>query len=1003
MNKIILGIISIFLFYGSLQGQIFTRITEGEIVKETGASNGCSWADYNNDGYLDLFVVCDNSEKNHLYKNKGDGTFNVVFCGQLTNMGSPTPGCSWGDYDNDGYLDLFVTALDFTKNFLYKNNGDNTFTPIVHEVIQPEGNASFGISWGDYNNDGYLDIFVANGGWIGSQKNFLYHNNGDGTFTKINTGTIINDNGASRGCSWGDYDNDGDLDLYVTNQDFDNFFYENNGNGTFSKIVSEITDSYEIYAIGSSWGDYDNDGDLDLFITNCWGEKNQLYINNGDKTFTKVTHGNIVNDEETSWGSSWGDYDNDGDLDLFVGNWGNNSLYQNNGDGTFRKITNDFIVKDGGDSQGCVWGDYDRDGDLDLFVVNKNDQQNLLYQNNGNSNNWVNIKCIGVYSNRSAIGVKVRIKAEINGAEVWQMREISTQTGYCAQNSLNAHFGLGDATKIDSIKIEWPSDTIDVMTDIAVNQFIKMFEDAKSSKISISAKQFDFDSVLIGFPEHMKLIISYIGTEELIINNIISDNSDFTVDPTNFVLGPGQSREVYITFSPDSSGVSSGTLVIESNDPVSILILNLNGYASFPPVIFITPDEFQADLLHGDTIQKTLTLLNNGGSDLIFTINLLEVLDTNKTDTKSGNKICGDFSFSAAGFFQNWNIKPEQSFNSKGSKVIKRNESTDEFWQLLYTDPDELDLTYDIKNIFADISNDEIRFKLESYKSWDDPFYQGVTAIYIDADQEISTGYNPDTEREFGWQLGIDYVITRDFSLYENGLYAWNDLIKKFERIENLSANIITNNSNELILGVLRQHLRKYSAINFALLSGYRYDQHGDYVPDPGKGHITFYFPIPWLDLNITEGVIQPDNQQEITITFKALNLIAGDYKAKLLLLTNDPAVNTDTIPISLTVNSATGLREDITMVQNEFLLNPCHPNPFSSKTIISYHLPEETMVNLSIYDIFGKLVTTLVKQRQSPGSYFIEWNATNFPAGIYFYRIEAGKFCNTRKCLLIN
>jgi len=290
--------------------------------------------------------------------------------------GGGSIGSSWGDYDNDGHLDLFVTNRSGQVKFLYRNKGDGTFVRITNGDIVDRGGRSRGSSWGDYNNDGNLDLFVAN---IESQNNFLYRNNGDGTFSKITAGKIVKDGGNSRGSNWGDYDNDGDLDLFVTNQSGQsNFLYRNNGNGTFTRITDGqiVNDGGD--SIGSSWGDYDNDGDLDLFVTNRNGENNFLYRNNGNSTFSKITDGVIVNDGGHSLGSGWADFDNDGNLDLFIAEFndvdqnllGNNFLYRNKGDGTFAKITTGSIVNDAGRSFGSSWGDYNGDGYVDLFVTN---------------------------------------------------------------------------------------------------------------------------------------------------------------------------------------------------------------------------------------------------------------------------------------------------------------------------------------------------------------------------------------------------------------------------------------------------------------------------------------------------------------------------------------------------------------------------------------------------------------------------------------------------------
>jgi hypothetical protein len=463
----------------------FTRITEGEIVNDGGSSQGVSWIDYDNDGYLDMFVsnlIWPSGQDNWLYHNAGDGTFEKMTGSFPGNDSGLSRTSTWGDFDNDGDPDCFVSNWPDERNFLYINEGDGSFSKVTSGEIVNEVRGSPAAGWGDYDNDGDLDLFVANYG-----PNSLFRNDGQ-DFTKITSGDIATDVSDSYSAAWADYDNDGDLDLFVTSNyvNLNNYLYTNNGDGTFDKVTGQniVSDGGESF--GGSWGDYDNDGDLDLFVPNIsysTNGNNFLYNNNGDGIFTRITEGDIVTDGGYSFGSAWGDYDNDGDLDLFVANYpyhgqSGDFLYENNADGTFTKVTGESVVIDEGASYGAAWGDYDRDGDLDLFVAKfaNGNENNALYRNNGNSNHWMNIKCIGTFSNASAIGAKVRTKATINGHTTWQLREISAQTGYCSQNSLNAHFGLSDATVIDSIKIEWPSGMIDILTNVDVNQFLTVRE-----------------------------------------------------------------------------------------------------------------------------------------------------------------------------------------------------------------------------------------------------------------------------------------------------------------------------------------------------------------------------------------------------------------------------------------------------------------------------------------------------------------------------------------------
>jgi enediyne biosynthesis protein E4 len=230
-------------------------------------------------------------------------------------------------------------------------------------------------------------------------------------------------------------------------------------------------------SVCAAWGDCDNDGYLDLFVS-VFGGNNLLYRNNRDSTFTKITTGHIVTDGGNSVGCTWGDYDNDGNLDLFVSNASGqrNLLYRNNGDGTFAKMTIGNIVTDVGDSIGCTWGDYDNDGFLDLFVANRSGQNNFLYHNDGNSNHWLRVKCVGTVSNRAAIGAKVRIKASIAGIERWQLRQISGGDGENNSDSLMAQLGLGDATVVDAVRVEWPSGVVQEFEKTAANQTLIITE-----------------------------------------------------------------------------------------------------------------------------------------------------------------------------------------------------------------------------------------------------------------------------------------------------------------------------------------------------------------------------------------------------------------------------------------------------------------------------------------------------------------------------------------------
>jgi len=466
----------------------FQLATNSCLTDELTDSWSSSWGDYNNDGYDDLFITTyDKNKPNILYKNNGDKTFTKVIPGTLVTDIANSVAATWGDYDNDGYLDLFVANNTGSKNFLYHNNGNETFSRIMSGPIVEDGTYCHSASWADYDNDGYLDLFVAE--YFPTKTNHLFHNSGDGTFTRVENSPVVTDAGHSIGAAWGDYNNDGLVDLFVPNTNKEeNWLYKNIGNGQFVKVNKDVI-STASNSVGCSWGDYNNDGHIDLFIANSGNSSNFLYTNNGDGSFTAVTNGNVVTDKGNSHGSTWIDIDNDGDLDLYVTNDQNqdNYLYRNEGNGNFSKVQND-LTKLGGESFGTSISDYDKDGDYDLFVANHSDSENFFFENTkGQCSSYLCLNLIGTNSNRSAVGTKVKIKANIYGIDQWQMREVNAQSGGGAggQNSLNMIFGLGDASLVDSLIIEWPSGYREIQTNITTTLAdCQVYTEANGSLIS---------------------------------------------------------------------------------------------------------------------------------------------------------------------------------------------------------------------------------------------------------------------------------------------------------------------------------------------------------------------------------------------------------------------------------------------------------------------------------------------------------------------------------------
>jgi len=461
----------------------FTDVTDGPQVTEGGWSFGISWIDYDGDDYPDLYVNNDIfgsvGELNFLYHNNGDGTYTRILDGVIAAEGSSVAS-TWADFDNDGDNDVYVSCAGL-YNYFYHNNGDGTFVKNTTGPVGGAGDFTMEAEWVDCNNDGWLDLFVVNH-WPGISTPVwcaLYISDGDSLILQDNSAAGLFE-GEGNSTAWGDYDNDGDRDLFWSRNNNTTLFFDNDGDGTFTQNTTiEIAQPPAKYH--GNWADYDNDGDLDLYTGSGYPGVSCLLENTGDGGFAVVSGQEISEDVGYWTGGCWGDYDNDGNIDLLL--LGNafyephpNRLYHNNGDGTFSSVVSGPIALDEEPSSAAAWADHDCDGDLDLFVANVNDYNNSLYINNGNDNAWLQVTLTGVISNRSAVGAKVRLRAVIGGAPVWQVREISAKTGFMSQGSLIAHFGLGDAEILDSIVVEWPSGLIDVLTGTAINQFVTIVE-----------------------------------------------------------------------------------------------------------------------------------------------------------------------------------------------------------------------------------------------------------------------------------------------------------------------------------------------------------------------------------------------------------------------------------------------------------------------------------------------------------------------------------------------
>ncbi len=483
---------------------------------------GVCVADFDGDGWQDIYFVNGLdlynrgiSVSNALYRNNGDGTFTDV----TEKAGVPGTGyglgCVWGDFNNDGFPDLFVTQ--YGRNVLYRNNGNGTFTDITDKsgVAGTESGAFHsGATFFDYDRDGWLDLYVGSYVTLGDKRycqlgdmlsscapsayrgslDALYHNNHDGTFTNVTAAAkIYQPEGKNLSVASADYDDDGWPDLFVANDGLNAYLYHNERNGTFKEIglvsgMALAAQGKSMAAMCISLGDYDNDGRLDLYISDFQRSSDHLWHNEGKGFLDEVSDQagiTRLTREVLSFGGGFFDYDDDGWLDIFIAN-GHvypeveqatpgthyrqlNSLFHNEGNGRFTEVSKlsgtGFATPYVG--RGVAFADFDNDGFVDAVVANNGDSPLLLHNGGGNGNHFLNFRLVGTKSNRDAMGARIRIAA----GPLSQIREIAGGGSYLSQSDLRANFGLGKTKRAETVEIEWPSGQRQVFRNVEADTF----------------------------------------------------------------------------------------------------------------------------------------------------------------------------------------------------------------------------------------------------------------------------------------------------------------------------------------------------------------------------------------------------------------------------------------------------------------------------------------------------------------------------------------------------
>ena len=494
-----------------------------KLLPET-MSGGVVMFDYNNDGWPDLFFVNGGSfvdkkvaaSTNHrLYRNTGDGKFaDATESSGIGTFGFGMGGCA-ADYDNDGWPDLYVTAVGGNK--LYHNTHNNSFVDVTDSAGVGAGLWSASCAFGDIDNDGNVDLYVTryvnfapdnikvcmlfkdvrsycHPNVYSSVPDILFRNKGDGTFTDVTKEAGVYKAGNGLGVVLGDYDDDGWIDIYVANDATPNFLFHNKGKGVFEEVglwsgTAVGVDGKPLAGMGTDMGDVNGDGLLDIFVTNLDGQTHSLYKNLGKGLFTNVTFSSGIGEATlpyAGWGAAFFDYDNDGDLDLAVADGDVldnaklirdnssyeqlNLLFRNDGSGKLASVGplsgSGFALKKA--SRALAVGDLDNDGDLDVVVSNVGATVDVLQNEGGNRSNSILVRTVGSSSNHDGIGA--RLKLSVGGKSF--VREVKAGSSYLAQNDLRVHFGLGNAPKADRLEIRWPGGATEVIENIEANRFV---------------------------------------------------------------------------------------------------------------------------------------------------------------------------------------------------------------------------------------------------------------------------------------------------------------------------------------------------------------------------------------------------------------------------------------------------------------------------------------------------------------------------------------------------
>ncbi|MBL7960834.1 VCBS repeat-containing protein, partial [bacterium] len=879
-------------------------------------------------------------------------------------------GNSWADYDNDGDMDVFL-AGNLVSN-LYRNDGGQ-FTKITGHGLSGTNDNGFAAAWGDYDNDSFVDLIIASPFGFGpTHPNVLYHNNGDGTFEKIDTSVVTMGLAAYTIPSWFDYDQDGDIDLFIgtgpiTQSGGPDYFFKNmlkeTGTAFFTRITSgnfatDLRDGQNV-----NWVDYDNDQDLDMYVTNYGSNggaalrQNNLYRNEGGGVFTKITNSPLTTDVEVSLGNLWADFDNDGDQDCFVTNEGfaNNPsrYYRNDGGGNFTRMDGILLTVTGSGANGATAGDYDADGDLDLFIYAFPGGFRRFYRNDQPpGNHWLRMRLTGTVSNRASLGARVRAKANIGGTSVWQYRELSAQNTFCGHNALEIHFGFGDAATIDSLEVIWPSGTIKYLTQVKADQILNLIENTDEGAIpNFSAVETDTAYQDFVF---QKTVRAFAHPDP--VYRLIQFPSGMDID----------SLSGLITWTPAEAQFGNHTIIVEAGnafgtDTVSFSISAQNGL--IPQAASISERLLFSGWLWKDTVivtanpQAGFTLLN-GPTGLTIGAQT-GIISWQPSNAQVGETLARVRIFNSLGADT---LEIPISVFSPPQISILQNPVLTQYANIVVNSTALL-AQAPVMNLSVSIASpnnpllDLIPGTDRSYRS-DFRFINSGT-LSITAAVTSMTGASASPGRTYQVVLAKQGTLASVFT--PDGIAKVRTTAVEPEDIYWTAVSFQNEGETVCEFGPVRE-FQQDLILSFKVTSST--DAGGKIFELAGAG---------WVEV---PGVMMKNGWLEARVSR------TGTFKA---------------------VFSKT----DFSAIPTEIKLHSNYPNPFNPSTTIGYAIHKNTDVSIAVYNVFGQKVKTLVRGNQPAGYHQVIWDSTNdngaqVASGVYYYRLETAGFSETRKMLLI-